>query len=164
MLYSAVGNLATDINIRQDIVSISPQAFQNQQYLNSLNIPDTVKYIGGEFNQYGFDIKGAFYNCKNLSFLNFNQTSELLSISAGAFAGCEKIQSIASSSDMALCKLFSTEDMDQSYQVEYDGNIYYVPNSLKQIIVFSNGHKKILPYAFSNLLADTIILIEGMRR
>lgn len=162
VLYSAVGNLATDINIRQDIVSISPQAFQNQQYLNSLNIPDTVKYIGGEFNQYGFDIKGAFYNCKNLSFLNFNQTSELLSISAGAFAGCEKIQSIASSSDMALCQLFSTEDMDQSYQVEYDGNIYYVPNSLKQIIVFSNGHKKILPYAFSNLLADTIILIEGI--
>lgn len=154
VLYEAIGTLSSNISIFADTVSISPQAFSGQTALTSINIPDTVTYIGGDYTDENFSAKGAFYNCNQLQYITFSAESMLEYVGKGAYAGCSLLREIGMSSDFALAQLFDTEESEYTYIVDYNSNIYYVPESLIKIMFFGNGAIK--PYAFANTRIQNI--------
>lgn len=158
IVYEAIGNL-TYFNLRSTTKSISSQAFMNQVMITEIAIPDSVKHIGGEFKEYGFDIKGAFYGCTQLEVFHVSQNSQLQKTGAGAFAGCNSLSTVAMSSDVALSELFGKEDIEYTYIVNYMGDDYFIPVTLSVIKVF--GNSPIKSYAFADLTAVENIYLYG---
>ncbi|MDD4316136.1 MAG: leucine-rich repeat protein, partial [Clostridia bacterium] len=139
VLYTVIGTLQSNINIRAGTVSVSPQAFANQTALTSMTLPSTVRFIGGEYVDDNFSFKGAFYNCNQLVTLNFNSDSQFEYIGKGALAGCSNITTVPMSSDFVLAELFGKEYAQYCYIVNYDGIDYYVPETLATVHYFGNA-------------------------
>ena len=151
VLYSVYGDVS-EIDLWSNIVSISSQAFMNKTLLTRLSIPDTVKYIGGSYCENGFDIKGAFHGCSSLQRVITTPYSQLYTVGEGAFSGCGNIQMLPTSADMPIVKLFGKEEGENTYLVNYFGEDYYVPRSLIEIDIYSNGEGIIRPYSFAHLI------------
>ncbi len=66
------------------VVSIGYEAFYNNDVIETVCIPDAIKYIGS----------AAFHDCDNLVCVEFAVDSKLTSLPTGTFSGCDGLKSI----------------------------------------------------------------------
>ncbi|NLM55958.1 MAG: leucine-rich repeat protein [Clostridiales bacterium] len=75
-------NTVTSVTIPNSVIAINDGAFRSSKMLESVNIPDSVEFIG----------QFAFYNCTELTSITI--PNSVTTISFGAFQYCSKLESV----------------------------------------------------------------------
>lgn len=75
-------NTVTSVTIPNSVIAINDGAFRSSKMLESVNIPDSVEFIG----------QFAFYNCTELTSITI--PNSVTTISFGAFQSCSKLESV----------------------------------------------------------------------
>ena len=150
-------NLAS-IEIPDSVTSIGTYAFYNCSSLTSVVIPESVTSIGNyafydcsslesvEFLNSATSIgDGAFRNCTGL--ISIEIPDSVTSIGSGAFSGCSNLETITlsfvgsgDSTSYQLGYIFGTSSYDggvatKQYQSSSSYKTYYIPSSLKTVII-----------------------------
>lgn len=99
------------VNLPDSVITLGSNAF-NQSYIKSISIPANLNKID----------TNTFYNCNNLTEVDFSKCTKLIEIGSSAFYGCNKLSSVSlpeslqtiGSSAFKLCSGLS--------EVEFKGN------------------------------------------
>ena len=167
------GVLVTELLIPSGVESICSYAFYNCDSLTSITIPDSVTAIG-EYAFYDCNLLAdiaipdsvisigeyAFYSCNLLTSIIIPDS--VTSIGVSAFADCSSLESI--SLPFIGATKDGTENTHLGYifgALSYNDSYFYIPNSLKTVVVtncFSIGN-----YAFANCSSLTsITILDGV--
>lgn len=162
-----------NIRIVDNSMKVAAHCFQNATELATAIIAISVKEIG----EYAFD------GCTGLTQLTVIRGSGLENIGDAAFRNCPELTTLylpASAKDIgqdilngasalaeltvgghALPKLFGTSAYPDSYQAEYQSTEYYLPLSLKTVII-ADGSVGIEPYAYATTRIDSVSLPSSL--
>ena len=112
------------------------QRIEDQAFLRSgiqtITLPKSVNYIGNK----------AFRHCASLtSFYAMDEDNNLLGGTIGwwLFEGCSSLQTLAIPVFGHIGTLFSNSEFDGSYDMLIATDMYYMPSSLKNVIVTSGA-------------------------
>lgn len=95
LVYVPTAFSQTEYSVLEGSVKICKYAFANNKFLQSITIPGSVSFIG----------ESAFSNCENLTTINFENNSNLTTISNNLFYECKKLESVNFSNLTALAEI-----------------------------------------------------------
>lgn len=117
------------------VIGIDNSAFKNYYFIKSIDIPDSIFYIG----------YSAFYNCVNLESIIIPSNNKLTSILPETFTGCKSLQSITFSSYITSIGYSAFAGCTSLINVTLPSNITRIENAvfsyciaLSQIIIQSS--------------------------
>lgn len=93
--------------------------------------------------------EGAFLNNKKLTAFN---AANVVEIGDGAFSGCLALEKITLCADGFSGKVFGRQFFEDSYQIDFGGEIYYIPQSLTEVTV-SKAAASVNDYAFADFVS-----------
>ena len=140
--YSSV-NLEGDVIVKDGTCSIYSAAFEYQDAMTSLTLPDSVKYIGEK----------AFYHCYDIT--NITMSSNIESIDNYAFSACISLNSINLGDKLtyignhAFSSCFSLDSISLGNNLTYMGEYTFNDCSSLKSITIPSGIEKINPHTFS---------------
>ena len=123
---------------------IEAQAFLSSG-IPSFIAPTSLKYIGAK----------AFKNCKSLTSFTAYYAQEDLWIGAYVFDACSALETLALPIYGHVSNLFSTYEFDGSYEMLIGAEMYYMPSSLKNVIV-TGGILSVKAFELTNITNVTI--------
>ncbi len=94
VLLVAPESISGEVTIDEGVVKISAEVFKDNSAITKVNIPSTIEVIGQK----------AFYNCTELTVVNFAENNKLLTLSENMFYNCNKLESI----NLTNCKALKT--------------------------------------------------------
>ncbi len=145
----------TSLSLREGTIGIGDMAFRNYNNLKSIDIPDSVKYIGtNAFSNCSLlesiSLNGvvsvganAFSECTALKSVTFGDN--LTSISYGVFSGCTGIKDVYLSNIKAWCE---TEFVGYNSNPMFYAENVYLGGALLTDLVVPDGVTRIGLYAF----------------
>lgn len=162
-----------NIRIIDNSAKVVDYCFQNATELVTAIMSISVKEIGA----YAFD------GCTGMTQLTIIRGSGLEKIGDAAFRNCSELTTLylsASATEIgtdilngasalaeltvgghALARLFGTADYSDSYQIEYQATDYYLPLSLKSVII-ADGSATIAPYAYAATRIESVSLPSSL--
>ena len=149
------------VSLPETITSIGPSAFLGCSNLTNITIPNSVTSIG----------RSAFVGCNKLTSISIPNT--VTSIGEGAFKNCRNLQEITlpfvgssrdanGTADAVLGYVFGesiTSDSGTTKQYYSTSSYYYIPTSLKKVIITDTT--QIPAGAFYNCVSLTSITIPN---
>ncbi len=164
-----------NIRIMDNSTKIVAYALQNATEVLTVIVSISVKEIGA----YAFD------GCTGLTQLTIIRGSGLEKIGDAAFRNCAKLTTLylpSSAKEIGsrilngasalveltvgghtLASLFGTDSYTNSYQIEYQETAYYLPLSLKTVII-ADGSVSIAPYAYASTQVESVTLPSSLER
>ncbi|MBR2372555.1 MAG: leucine-rich repeat protein, partial [Clostridia bacterium] len=152
------------------VTKIDENVFKNNTTITSITIPASVKNIGD----------GAFYKCNNLAKVTFGETSQLETIGASAFYGCDSLINIVIPSSVTSIGTAAFHDcsnlnihmknLSAWCNISFGGSLsnpldnsvdLYFNNTKVTGLVIPNDVTEIKAYAFYNFDSITSVTIPN---
>ncbi|MDD4316830.1 MAG: leucine-rich repeat protein, partial [Clostridia bacterium] len=102
----------------------------------------------------------AFRNCSGLTTLYLPST--VISVGTGILSGLSALTELTVSGAYRLAELMGMDSYVDSYAVTYAENTYYLPLSLKSIII-ADGTESIIADAYASSLIESVSLPTGLK-
>ena len=159
-LYDKLYNKISEINVPNNITSISSSLFKNIKGLETVNISSSISEIGEE----------AFYNCSDLNTINIESNNDIL-IQKSAFRYCENLENINTTSTINInggynfenCKKLKKLPALSPSMITIYSSTFESCESLESVTIPDNI-KTINSYAFSDCISlKTVQLSKNVK-
>lgn len=125
MLYQYKGTVSpsdADFVVKSDTVAIAAYAFNSQQSLKSVTLPNSVVQIGGY----------AFYNCMGLERVTLGSNVKI--IGGGAFGWCKKLTSLVLPNSVQVIGQEAIGNCQLLTSVTFDGTLAELKEATTQTL------------------------------